>query len=102
MDTIKALERCYQILGGTIFLSSLLLLFSGFSFLIIKKLENRVLTVFYGVLMFFSLLIFSGIAYSGPLLKDIVSQQLSYQCAKENQTSADLPKVDLFYSAGNA
>lgn len=81
----------------TIFLTFLFLLFAGFSYLVIKKVENKALNVIYGVILFFSMVFFVALAVAGPVVRDSVAQGMDAVCG--NTTTTSVP--DLFYQTGN-
>lgn len=101
-ETVVAVEYKYQVLGLAAAISGYLLLTAGFTFSVIKKSESKAISGIYGTMLFFSLAILAGIIFGSRYVRDTAAQEFEYQCAKENITSSDIPKVDVLYVAGNA
>jgi len=66
MHTVKELGYSGKVLALGIFLFVLLMLFSAFTYTVLKKTHKRAITAIYAVMLLISLAIFVSTAYSGP------------------------------------
>ena len=72
-NTIVAAEKSNTVLAATGALFGMLIGFAGFTTLVMKKTYNRCVTTTYSFMLFFALMIFGGIAFSGRFVRDQVA-----------------------------
>lgn len=68
-ETVSVLGYSGSLFGATALFSLVLLLFSGFTFLLMRKPENRCIAITYAIMLFVSFIVFAGIAYAGPYVR---------------------------------
>eukprot|EP00347_Sterkiella_histriomuscorum_P007636 403348156 len=98
-STMNATQSSGGVLAATAIMFMMFAGFSGFTVLVLKKIDNRCITATYSFMLLVSLIIFSGIAIGGHEARDQVAKEFEVQC--KNVTS-DLYKVDALYGIANA
>ena len=68
-ETVTLLGYSGTLFGATAIFSLVLLMFSGFTFLYMKKPDNRCIGVTYAIILFLSFIVFAVIAYAGPYVR---------------------------------
>lgn len=98
-NTMNAASVTSAVLAASAVLFALLSSFSGFTILVLKKMDNRCITASYTFMLLVSLIIFGGIIIGGNSTRDQVAHEFDVQC--HNVTSY-LYKVDALYGIANA